>query len=59
MERILHAPVLPYGLREPHPLRRQRGEKIPCGDLHLFPDFTTRLHHPNTLQLGPGGLGPQ
>ena len=28
MERILNAPVLSYGLREPHPLRRQRKYRV-------------------------------
>jgi len=59
MERMRHAPVLPYGLGEPPPLRRQRGEKLPRCDLPFLPDCTTRLHPPNTLPLGPGGLGSQ
>src|SRR5437016_5608700 len=56
MEGVRNAPVLPHCLSEPPALRRERGQKIPRGDLDSCAYFTTRCDHAHAVHVGPGGL---
>src|SRR5262245_49032156 len=56
-QRVLHTPVLPYRLGEPHRVGWERRQNIAGVALDRIPSFTTGFHHPEALQMGPGRLG--